>query len=91
MRPQANAVHSAVQTSGESAVAEAAFIAQAREKYENPSNDDIEIDESPVVSTSAQGAWIAAWVWVGRAEAGLGAEIVSSDVKAKRKLAKSQV
>lgn len=37
------------------------LIQTAREMY---AGDDLEIDESPAVSMSDEGAWVQAWVWV---------------------------
>lgn len=39
-------------------------IQVAREKYADPSNDDIEIDDFPATSIGDGGIWVAAWVWV---------------------------
>lgn len=41
------------------------FIAFARSKYANPSDDDIEIDDDASFSrATGEGTWVAAWVWV---------------------------
>ena len=43
----------------------AAFVAFAREKYADPSDDDIEIDDGAALSEDTEeGTWVAAWVWV---------------------------
>ncbi len=48
---------------------EAAYIAAGREKW---CNDDLEIDDHPMVSLGGDpGAWVAAWVWVTDEDAGL--------------------
>lgn len=39
-------------------------ITAARSNYAEPSGDDIEIDDVPLVSTAEGGAWVSAWVWV---------------------------
>jgi hypothetical protein len=72
MRTGASHARSVTQMSGANVVvAKAAYIAQAKQQYDKPSNNDIEIDEDPAVSIAEEGAWIAAWVWVSRAEVGL--------------------
>lgn len=43
-------------------------IAKARKKYEEGSNDDIEIDDNPKISDCDDGIWVAAWVWVKKEE-----------------------
>lgn len=50
-----------------------AYIAQARRQY-TTSTPDLEIDDEPKVSITADGAWVAAWVWVTQGEAGLSME-----------------
>lgn len=44
--------------------ADAVFIQQARDDYETPSDNSIEIDDEPAVSAGEDGRWVAAWVWV---------------------------
>jgi hypothetical protein len=39
-------------------------VAKARQRYAEPSDDDIEIDEERVVLEGEDGYWVAAWVWV---------------------------
>lgn len=41
-----------------------AYVSKAREKYADPSSDDIEIDDDPFISTADGGIWVNAWVWV---------------------------
>lgn len=41
-------------------------IKQARAQYVN---DDVEIDDYPMVSIGDGGTWVSAWVWVGNDEA----------------------
>jgi hypothetical protein len=65
------------------------YISVAREKHVKPSNYDIEIDDEPRVSTSEEGAWVAAWVWVMREEVGLRNRRLSP-LATKTKPAKSQ-
>jgi len=36
----------------------------ARSVYALPSNDDIEIDDTPQLSRALGGVWVQAWVWV---------------------------
>lgn len=51
---------------------EAAYIQAAREQW---TNDELEIDDNPTVSTGADnGAWVAAWVWVADIDAGICSE-----------------
>jgi len=45
-----------------------ATIERARAMYAVPSDDDLEIDDEPLVSVAEKGTWVAAWVWVPRAE-----------------------
>jgi hypothetical protein len=45
------------------------YIEQAREKYANPSNDDVEVDDDAVISHgNDDGVWVQAWVWVDNPE-----------------------
>jgi hypothetical protein len=39
-------------------------VAKARQRYADPSDDDIEIDEERAVLEGEDGYWVAAWVWV---------------------------
>jgi hypothetical protein len=39
-------------------------VTKARQRYAEPSDDDIEIDDIPAVSEVEDGYWVAAWVWV---------------------------
>jgi hypothetical protein len=39
-------------------------IERARERYAAPSDDDIEIDDSPAAERADGGVWVQAWVWV---------------------------
>lgn len=39
-------------------------VEAAREMYEKPSSDDIEIDDEPFFSESDNGTWVSAWLWV---------------------------
>jgi hypothetical protein len=39
-------------------------VAKARRKYAEPSDDDLEIDDEPVVNEGEDGYWVAAWVYV---------------------------
>lgn len=41
----------------------AAQIEGARDKY-TVGTDDIEIDESPILSVADDGVWVSAWVWL---------------------------
>lgn len=36
-------------------------VQQARDDY---TNDEIEIDDEPLISETDEGAWVGAWVWV---------------------------
>ncbi|WP_143062010.1 hypothetical protein [Faunimonas pinastri] len=47
-------------TASEAAAAESE-IAIARERY---ADDDLEIDDDPIVSNAENGVWVSAWVWV---------------------------
>ncbi len=47
-----------------------AYIAQARRQCAT-STSDLEIDDESQVSIAEGGAWVAAWVWVDEAGAGL--------------------
>lgn len=40
-------------------------IEQARGQY---TNDDVEIDDEPLISPGEKGCWVSAWVWVAVAE-----------------------
>lgn len=43
----------------------AAQIQEAREDYADPSSDNIEIDDEPMLSPGADsGVWVSAWLWV---------------------------
>lgn len=39
-------------------------IGCARSNYAEPSDDDIEIDDEPMLSIADDGVWVSAWVWV---------------------------
>lgn len=39
-------------------------IDAARSNYADGSDDDVEIDDIPVLSPSDKGVWVGAWVWV---------------------------
>jgi hypothetical protein len=39
-------------------------ICAARSNYESSSDNDIEIDDKPVLSVTPDGVWVSAWVWV---------------------------
>lgn len=41
-----------------------AAIDFAREHYALLSDDDIEIDDTPLTSASHEGVWVSAWLWV---------------------------
>jgi hypothetical protein len=43
-------------------------ILYARECYAEPSEDDLEIDEEPLLSVGEGGIWVSAWVWVADAD-----------------------
>jgi len=43
------------------------YISRAREEYAETS-DAIQIDDEPLVTVTEDGAWVAAWVWVGKDE-----------------------
>jgi hypothetical protein len=43
------------------------YISRAKELYAETS-EDIQIDDEPVVTVTEDGAWVAAWVWVGKDE-----------------------
>jgi len=43
---------------------EGAIVALAREQYALPSDDDIEIDDKPMLAKTERGTWVAAWVWI---------------------------
>lgn len=47
-------------------------IERARELYCYGSDDDIEIDDEPLLSASENGVWVSAWVYVRTAEEGDG-------------------
>lgn len=57
------------------------YRAAARAQYADGSNNDIEIDADAIVSESDEGAFVAAWVWVGKAEAFPDADDTSEDAK----------
>lgn len=48
----------------ENRIQHAASIAFARDHYAMPSDDEIEIDDTPLTSASHEGVWISAWLWV---------------------------
>lgn len=52
-------------------------IQAARDTYAAPSDNDIEVDEDAMVSTTDNGCWVSAWVMVreGDAEDSGGAEV----------------
>ncbi len=50
---------------------DARFITKAKEQYQSGSDGDIDIDDSPVVSQSDNGAYVAMWGWVSNEDAGL--------------------
>jgi hypothetical protein len=52
-----------------SAEAKAKIIQYARDCFESPSNDELEIDDEPKLSGTDDGVWVAAWVWVNKEEA----------------------
>ena len=39
-------------------------IEDARKAYAQNSDDDIEIDDDPLISDGDDGTWVSAWVWV---------------------------
>lgn len=39
-------------------------IGFARKDYAEPSDNDLEIDDVPMISPSDEGVWVSAWVWV---------------------------
>lgn len=43
---------------------DAEAIAAARDIYAAGSDDNIEIDDNPLLSHAESGVWVAAWVWV---------------------------
>jgi hypothetical protein len=45
-------------------------ITYARNTYAAPSDNELEIDDLPHTSTSDEGCWVAAWVWVANYEIG---------------------
>ena len=47
------------------------FLEAARANY---ASDEIEIDDNAVISRSDEGAFVAAWVWVSSADAGIETE-----------------
>jgi len=47
------------------------IVARARAMYEVDSDDDIEIDESPIFSETDSGTWVSAWLWVPNPDADL--------------------
>lgn len=48
---------------------DARFITKAKEQYQSGSDGDIDIDDSPVVSQSDNGAYVAMWGWVSNEDA----------------------
>ena len=53
-------------SSNQKAIA-SAYIAEARKQYA-ALHSDLEIDDEPKVSITADGAWVASWVWVSQAD-----------------------
>lgn len=43
----------------------AEHVASARSLYAIPSDDDVEIDDVPMVAPDDDGVWVAGWLWVG--------------------------
>jgi hypothetical protein len=43
------------------------YISRARIQYAE-TTEDIQIDDDPAVTVTEDGAWVAAWVWVGKDE-----------------------
>lgn len=85
MRTGASHAGSATLISGDNVVvAKAVYVAQAKQQYDKQSDNDIEIDEDPAVSIAEEGAWVAAWVWVSREEAGLRKETRARAAKIKK-------
>jgi hypothetical protein len=41
-----------------------AHIDLARKRYADPSSDDIEVDDTPLISHTDEGCWISGWLWV---------------------------
>ncbi len=39
-------------------------INAARSNYAEPSDNDIEVDDEPMLSIADEGVWVSAWVWV---------------------------
>jgi hypothetical protein len=54
-------------------------ILYARECYAEPSEDDLEIDEDPLLSVGDGGIWVSAWVWVADEDPDDGEDAVSED------------
>jgi hypothetical protein len=69
-KDQDNAVSATPNPTREEKAVASAYIAQARQQYATLSSD-FEIDGEPQVSIAEDGAWVAAWVWVAKGEAGL--------------------
>jgi hypothetical protein len=47
------------------------FITAAREDFAAPSNNELEIDDAPLLSVGDEGVFVAAWVYIGNERAGL--------------------
>ncbi|MCY1215950.1 hypothetical protein D9M72_278080 [compost metagenome] len=39
-------------------------IQAARSNYAAPSDDDLEVDDEPLLSVGEDGVWVGAWVWI---------------------------
>ena len=50
------------------------FAQAARENYQSGSDGDIDLDDRPVLSPSDDGAYVLAWVWVSKEDAGISQE-----------------
>lgn len=63
--PELRAAAQALKTSLDEMAAErglhADAIASARSRY---ANNDLEIDDNPILSIADKGVWVSAWVWV---------------------------
>lgn len=46
------------------------IVQAARDIYEYPSSNDLEIDDSPIFATAGdeKGTWVSAWVWIAAPE-----------------------
>ncbi|SCW95359.1 hypothetical protein [Ancylobacter rudongensis] len=58
------------------------FVERAREDYEFGSDGDVDIDDTPVVSRSENGAYVMMWGWVSNEDAGLDDESEDFSVEA---------